>query len=152
MERMLQLNPTQNEWKPVLGDVEVRLGSVQSILHSRGDAADLARKGLATLKETIKKDQGSPEILDTTAKDLLVAEPASLRDPLLAVSCAERAVSLTHRWMPSRLLTLAQAYRAAGQIEKSRATATEGLALLPASQPGGITPRIRKLLEIQARS
>jgi hypothetical protein len=54
--------------------------------------------------------------------------------------------------MPSMLLTLAQAYRASGQIEKSRTTATEGLALLPALQPGGVKPRIRKLLEIQTQT
>jgi hypothetical protein len=47
------------------------------------------------------------------------------------------------------LLTLSQAYRAAGQTKKSRATAEEGLALLPVLQPGGVKPRIRKLLEIQ---
>jgi hypothetical protein len=50
------------------------------------------------------------------------------------------------------LLTLAQAYRASGQIEKSRATAKEGLASLPAVQPGSVKPRIRKLLEIQAQT
>ncbi len=152
LERMLQLNPTQNEWKPILGDVQVRLGSVQFILHNRRDAADLVKNGLSTLKETIEKDQNSPEILDTTAKDLLVAEPAPLRNPRLAVSYAERAVALTHRRMPSRLLTLAQAYRASGQIEESRAVAKEGLALLPAPQPGSIKPRLRKLLEIQAQA
>jgi len=50
------------------------------------------------------------------------------------------------------LLTLAQAYRATGQIEKSRATAKEGLALLPAPQPGSVKPRVRKLLQIQAQA
>jgi hypothetical protein len=49
------------------------------------------------------------------------------------------------------LPTLAQAYRAAGQIEKSRATAKEGLALLAPLQTGGAKPRLRKLLEIQAQ-
>jgi hypothetical protein len=47
------------------------------------------------------------------------------------------------------LLTLAQAYRASGQREKSRATASEALALLPAPQPDSVKPRIRKLLELQ---
>ena len=152
LERMVILNPSQKEWKPVLGDVEVRLGTVLFILHSKQDAADLVRKGLAALKGAIKEDGGSPEILDTTAKDLLIAEPVLLRDPRVAVSCAERAVSLSHRKMPSRLLTLAQAYRAAGQTERSRTAAKEGLALLPAPQPGAPKPRLRKLLEIQAQS
>jgi hypothetical protein len=50
------------------------------------------------------------------------------------------------------LLTLAQAYRAAGQTEKSRATANEAMALLPAPRPGDLKPNIRKLLEVQAQS
>jgi len=54
--------------------------------------------------------------------------------------------------VPTKLLTLAQAYRAAGQIEKSRAVAREGLALLPPQQPGSVKPRIRKLLEILAQT
>ena len=74
-----------------------------------------------------------------------------MKDPKMAVSCAERAVTLSHRKLPPRLLTLAQAYRAAGQIEKSRAAAKEGLALLPAVQPGSVMPRMRKLLEIQTQ-
>jgi hypothetical protein len=49
------------------------------------------------------------------------------------------------------LLTLAQAYRATGQIEKSRATAKEGLALLAPLQPGSPKPHLRKLLEIQTQ-
>ena len=59
---------------------------------------------------------------------------------------------MSHGKMPSSLLTLAQAYRAAGQIEKCRAAANEGLALLPPLQPGSVKPNIRKLLEIQAQA
>jgi hypothetical protein len=60
-------------------------------------------------------------------------------------------VTLNHRQSPSELLILAEAYRAAGQIDKSRAAAEEGLALLSPFQPGSVKPNIRKLLEIQAR-
>jgi hypothetical protein len=81
-----------------------------------------------------------------------MVEPASLREPQFAVSCSERAVTLNHRKTPSMLLTLAQAYRASGQTEKSRATASEALALLPAPQPGSAKPRIRKLLELQLKA
>jgi hypothetical protein len=49
-------------------------------------------------------------------------------------------------------LTLAQAYRASGQMEKSRTTAKEGLALLPALPPGSVKPNIRKLLENEAQT
>jgi tetratricopeptide (TPR) repeat protein len=139
-------------WDPFVADAQVNLGSIQSMLHKGEKPAELVKKGLATLKGMASKNQVSPDILDSAAQDLLYAEPASLKDPRLAVSCAERAVALTHRRMPSRLLTLAQAYRAAGQIDKSRAAAQEGLALLPPPQPGSVKPRIRKLLEILAQS
>jgi hypothetical protein len=38
-----------------------------------------------------------------------------------------------------------------GQTEKSRATAEEGLKLLPPFQLGSVKPRIRKLLESRRR-
>jgi hypothetical protein len=57
---------------------------------------------------------------------------------------------MTHQKTPFRLLTLAQAYRAAGQVDKGKATAVEGLALLPAQPPGSLKPSIRKMLEAEA--
>jgi hypothetical protein len=57
-----------------------------------------------------------------------------------------------HRKTPDWPLSLVQAYRSAGEIEKGRAAANEGLALLPTLQPGATKPRIRKLLELEARS
>jgi tetratricopeptide (TPR) repeat protein len=130
-------------------DALLRLGTIHSILHSVADSAAMAKKGIAGLKELARKEQASSLILDMAASDLLMVEPASLRDPRFAAACAERAVALNHRKTPSMLLTLAQAYRASGQTEKSRATASEALALLPAPQPGSAKPRIRKLLELQ---
>jgi len=81
-----------------------------------------------------------------------MVEPASLRDSRQAVEWAERGVALSHRKAPKWLLSLAQAYRAAGQIDKGRAAAREGLALLPALSPGATKPRIRRLLEIESRT
>jgi len=77
----------------------------------------------------------------------LTVQPAALRDPRLAVSCAEREAARSRAKTPSRLLTLAQAYRASGQIERSRAAAREGLALLPNPAPGSPKSNVRKLLE-----
>lgn len=150
--KLMKPGSSRDEWQPYLADAEVNLGSVQTLLHRGGDSAKLVKKGLASWKELIEKNQNSSAILDDAAQDFLFAERASLKDPRLAVTCAERAVTLSHRKLPPRLLTLAQAYRAAGQIEKSRAAAQEGLMLLPTSQPGSVKPRIRKLLEILAQS
>jgi lambda repressor-like predicted transcriptional regulator len=151
LERILKQDPSNDECKPVLYGAQVRLATIQSILHPAADSATLARKGLSAFKDLARNDQASPSILDQAASAFLKVKPAFLRDPQFAISSAQRAVALSHGKTPSMLLTLAQAYRASGQMEKSRATAREGLALLPASQQGGAKPRIRKLLEIQAQ-
>jgi hypothetical protein len=152
LQKMIKQDPSHEEYAPILAHAQVRLGTARSILHISAEAAAMAKTGIATLKSLAAPDQASPTILDQAAGDLLTVEPASLREPKTAVSFAGRAVALTHGKSPSMMLTLAQAYRASEQIEKSRATANEGLALLPAPQPGSVKPRIRKLLEIEAQS
>ena len=149
LKEMFKQDPSNESWKMLQANAQVRLATTQSILRIPGDSNALAKAGLAVMRNSAKKDQASPLTLEQAAENFLKVEPASLRDPQFAVSCAERAVALSHRKVPVKLLTLAQAYRASGQVGKSRATAREGLALLPATQPGSVKPRLRKLLEIQ---
>jgi tetratricopeptide (TPR) repeat protein len=152
MDRATKLAPSNEAWKAVQADAQMRLATIQATLHGAGTSRDLAKAGINTMKILVSKNQASPTTLEQAANDILKVEPTSLRDPQFALSCAERATALTHRKTPSILLTLAQAYRATGQIDKSRATAKEGLALLPALLPGAIKPRLRKQLEIQAQT
>jgi len=91
-------------------------------------------------------------VLDQAANAFLTVEPASLRNPQFAISCADREVTMSQGKIPSRFLTLAQAYRASGRTEKSRAAAKQGLALLPALQAGSVKPNIRKQLENEAQT
>ena len=149
LQKLLKKDPSNDEYRPVLAGAQVWLGTIRFNLHSSKNSSALVKTGLAAMRELAKKDPDSPSTMDSVAGAFLIVEPVSFRDPLFSVSCAERAVALTHRKLPSMLLTLAQSYRAIGQIDKSRATAKEGLALLPASQPGSAKPRLRKLLEIQ---
>ena len=149
LKEMFKQDPSNESWKMLQANAQVRLATTQSILRIPGDSNALAKAGLAVMRNSAKKDQASPLTLEQAAENFLKVEPASLSDPQFAVSCAERAVALSHRKVPVKLLTLAQAYRASGQVGKSRATAREGLALLPATQPGSVKPRLRKLLEIQ---
>ena len=151
VEKGLKKEPSNDSWRAVLADLQVRLSAVQSTLHPRSDFSSLARKGLATLREIAGKDPISTSVLDHAANAFLIAEPESLRDAQFALSSVGRAVAMSQRRSPAKLLTLAQAYRANGEFEKSRATAVEALALLPPSQPGSAKPRMRKLLEIQTR-
>ena len=152
IDQAIKHDPVDEDMQLSRADALLRLGTIHSILHSAAGYEAMAKKGIAGLKDLARKEQASALVLDMAASDLLMVEPASLRDPLFAVACAERAVSLNHRKTPSMLLTLTQAYRASGQAEKSRATAREALALLPAPQPGNAKPRIRKLLELQLQA
>jgi tetratricopeptide (TPR) repeat protein len=147
----MKQEPTDEDWLLSRADAQVRLGTIQTQLHSAEDSAVLVKQGISGMKELSSKEQASALTLDMTASDLLIVEPTAMRNPQFAIACAERAVALSHRRIPSMLLTLAQAYRASGQIEKSRTVAKEGLALLPAPQPDSVKPRIRKLLELQAQ-
>jgi hypothetical protein len=87
---------------------------------------------------------------DTAVSDFLNVKPLSLRDPSVAVAYAEQEVLLTKRKKPGALLSVAQAYRSAGQIEKAHAAASEGLALLSAVNAEGTMTRTRKLLQVEA--
>ena len=151
LEKMLKDDPSNQNLRSILADAQVRLGTIQSILHTPGDHDALAKEGLAALRDMAKKEGASPMTLDNAANAFLKVEPASLRDPGLAISFAERQVAQSHGRRPSLLLTLAQAYRASGQLEKGRVTAFVGLALLPATPPGSVKPNSRKLLEIQTQ-
>ena len=147
MERLLKQDPANEVWIAFHANAEVRISVIESSLHTAGAWEESGRKALVVLRDVAAKPQASPMVLDQAANAFLTVQPAALRDPRLAVSCAEREAARSRAKTPSRLLTLAQAYRAAGQIERSRAAAREGLALLPPPQPGSVKPNIRKLLE-----
>ncbi len=151
LERMVKKDPANLNWKVILANSQVRLATVQQSLHAAGNAEGPTAKALAFLKEMAGKDTSSPFILAQAVEAFLKVEPASLADPAFALQCAQRGVALSHRRTPSWLLLLAQAYRANGQPDQSRAAAKEGLALLPPPQLGAPKSRMRKLLEIEAR-
>jgi tetratricopeptide (TPR) repeat protein/predicted Ser/Thr protein kinase len=151
-EQMLRQNPANEDWKMSLANAQVRIGSLRQVLHLPGESEAPSKKGLAALKNMVESDPESLAVLDSALEAILKVEPVSLRDPRLAVAWAQRGVASTHRKIPRWLLFLAQAYRAAGQIEKARAAAKEGLALLPSPKPGAIKPRLYTLLEIESRA
>ena len=151
-EQMVRQNPANEDWNVSVAQAQVHIGSLRHVLHLPGESEALSRKGLAALKDWVDKDPDSATVLDSALQAILMVEPASLRDSRQAVEWAERGVALSHRKAPKWMLSLAQAYRAAGQIDKGRAAAREGLALLPALSPGATKPRIRRLLEIESRT
>ncbi len=150
--RLLKQNPSNDDWKAALADVQVRLGTVEQQLKPSGESAALSATGLATLKKLAAIHPETVEITDMEVAALLTVQPQTLRDPEFAINSAEHEAFLTKRKEPGVLHSLAQAYRDAGQIEKARATANEGLSLLPAVTAGTPIPRTRKLLELQTET
>jgi eukaryotic-like serine/threonine-protein kinase len=150
--QLLKENPSNDDWKVQLADVQLRLGTAEQNLNASGDSAALSAMGLATLKELAAKHPDSILILDDELANLLTVKPLTLRDPRLAIACAEHEALLTKRKKPHVLLSVAQAYRSAGQIEQASAAAGEGLALLPAESAGTPTTRTRKLLQLEAET
>ena len=147
-ERLLQLKPDNLYWRATLGLLLVRMSIQQTVLHGADEEALVsAEKGLAILKAVAEEQNIQGFDLDAVATGFTIVIPIHLRDSQLAVDCAERLVEMSHHQKPGFFLTLARAYLAAGNAEKARATAREGLALLPPATPATITSRIRKQLQ-----
>jgi tetratricopeptide (TPR) repeat protein len=148
-EHLLQMQPGSLYWRSTLGLLLVRMSVQQNALHSEREALESASKGVALLKAVGKQQNAHGVDLDAVATGLIIVMP-QLRDPQLAVECAERMADLGHYQQPGFLLTLARAYHAAGQPEKARATAQKGLALLPAATRATVPSRIRKQLQAES--
>ncbi len=151
LERLVAVHPENQGWVAELAHKKVVAGSLKQGLSPGGDGTRMAAENLASLCKIAAAKEASIPILDNATEAQLTVRPARLRDPGLAVSFAERMVVQTHRRKPIFLLCLAQAYHAAGRIEKARGTAREGLALLPPLRPGSSRPRLRILLEAETR-
>ena len=91
-------------------------------------------------------------MLYAVADAYLHLDSPSLGDPECALNCAQRAVERSSGKTAAMQLTLAQAYRAANQITKSREEAMEWLALLPPQRLSEPKSRLRKLLELAANA
>ncbi len=151
IQQILKQDTSHHDWKAELASVQVQIASIRSALHDPADTDALSKAPLAVLRSFAIEDHASVRMIGLYIAALLSEPPALLRDRQFAVACAEREVALTHRKDTESLLWLAQVYRATGQVEKSRSTAREGLALLPVPQPGGVKSSMQKLLEIQSQ-
>jgi tetratricopeptide (TPR) repeat protein len=149
IQQLVKQDTSHQDWKAELASAQVHIASIRIVLHDPADADALSKSPLAVLRSFALKDHASVRMIGLYIAALLSFEAALQRDRLFAVSCAEREVDLTHRKDAESLLWLAQVYLATGNVEKSRTIAGEGLALLPAPQPGGMKPTMRRLLEIQ---
>ena len=149
LEEILRIEPHNGNWGSQLGMVLVDMGRQQRALQRPKESIELAQKGLAILKEVASRPDVQAYQLFDAANGLITVEPVELREPDLAAKYAEHIVEVSSRHNPEFLLTLAQAYRAAGQPAKARAAAKEGLSLLPAETSVTVMSRVRKLLHKQ---
>lgn len=147
-ERLLRTQPENTYWRSSLGLILVRMSLQQRALQKLQEAQDSAIRGVAMLKEVAKQKDAKGFELDSVATGVTIVEPKQLRDPRLAVECAKLIVQTSHRQKVAYLLTLARAYRAAGEPENARAAASEGLKLLPVATATTIPSRIR--IQLQA--
>ncbi len=149
LQRLVTLSPGNLGMSIPLAYNKVLAGTLRQRLPGPKDGAEQVASGLEALRTKALADNATVQTLDCASSALLMALPARLRNPELAIQFVERMVSQTHRQKPFYLLSLAQAYRAAGQLEKARATAREGLALLPRLKPVVPRTRLRILLEAE---
>ena len=148
-EHLLQSEPDNLYLRSTLGLLFIRISRQQLALHQTNGTLELATKGVAILKAVGKDQSAHGADLDAVASGLTMVMPVRLRDPQLAVECAQRMVEMSHHQKPGFLLTLARAYRTGGQPEEARAAAEEGLALLPAATVATVPSRIRKQLQAE---
>ena len=149
LHRVMKVDPTNATMAAELASIIVRLNAVRHELQlSAADAETVASIGL--LERLAERRDASAEYLDLAATALLTAEPVSLRTSRMAVTFAERGVSLTHRKSSGYLLLLAEAYRADDQRDEANRAASEGLLLLPKHVPGSARSRLGRLLDSES--
>jgi eukaryotic-like serine/threonine-protein kinase len=149
MQHLVDLSPANQGLALPLAYDQVLAGTLKQQRRPPAPGEDLAAQGLAALRQAAMAPDATPQTLDLASSALLKALPLRLRDPALAQAFAERMVAQTHRRKAVFLLSLAQALHATGQRERARATAREGLALLPPPRPGTPRTRTRILLEAE---
>ncbi len=152
LEEVLLVEPHNGNWESKLGITLIDMGRQQRALHHPEGSLELAQKGLAILKDLARRPDVQAYQLFDAVNGLITVEPPQLRDPNLAVKYAERIVDESSRRNPEFLLTLAEAYRAAGEPAKARTAAKEGLELLPPETLATVMSRVRKQLETQVHN
>jgi tetratricopeptide (TPR) repeat protein len=151
LQRLVAVDPKNQGWAMNLAHSKVVSSTLKQGQPGRAGSVLSVAPDLAALVAGASRPDVSLPTLDHATSALLMVLPERLRDPGQAVQFAEQMVSQTRRRKPAFILSLAQAYRSAGLADKARATAREGLALLPPPGPGASKPRLRKLLEVEAQ-
>lgn len=149
-ERFLRREPANENLQETLAELRLRVRTLRTVLHLPGESETQARTELGVLRK-LGRDNADPFMLYSIAQVYLYVKPSYLRDAHFALHCAQRAVERSFGTTSELQLTLAQSYRATGQMARGRDAAEKGLAGMPAQRPNEPKPRLRKLLEIETR-
>ena len=126
--------------KPNLSQVHNELGN---IYHSRGEL----RSAVEHWTETVNMESDSLGALNNLAWVLATCDEPKFRNPIRAITFAEKACKLTDYKQPGWLDTLAAAYAAADRFDEATKTAETALKLAEAANQQQLAEEIQKRLE-----
>jgi tetratricopeptide (TPR) repeat protein len=149
-EELVRRNPSELSVRSQLANERVLQATMEYERTPSRSSAAIAAAGIAALREMARPADTTPFVLDEASSALLWVKPESLREPKETIDYAQRALALIPG-KPVYSLTLAQAYRAEGDVPKARETARKGLALLAPLRAGEAASRAQKLLEWELR-
>ena len=147
---IIKRKPSDNGSRATLANLQMRLAALQQATPQHAQAAALASQGLATLRELAVPPDAPVYILDNLSTGMLGVQALLKLKPADTVTYAQRAVAQAPQ-KAGYQLTLAQAYRAAGDREKARAAAQAGLRLIAPVRPGEPPTSTRRLLKAELR-
>ena len=145
LRQLSQMSPSQQPWDSQLASTTIHQNMIRHALGASGLDTAGTRSALLTLRTYADARQATADDIYLAVSASLNVQPATLRDPALAVLLAEQSVRLTQRRSPTYLLLLAEAYLAVGNKAKSESTATEGLSFF-AQTHNSQQIRLQKLL------
>lgn len=153
-QRALQLRPAYGIAHNNLGTAFLQLGRPQQALSAFREAARVEprlseahlnvgllsramgdyREAIARFRQAVQLEPNWVTAIASLASVLASAPDAAVRNPLEAITLAERAVTLTRRQDGNTLDVLAVAHASAGDFDRALAVLEEALALNPSPQ------------------
>jgi non-specific serine/threonine protein kinase/serine/threonine-protein kinase len=127
----LRKDADNHMWQAHASENLVSLATAERHLTMMAAADGHERQGIAMAIKLAEGNDPSPDDLDAAARHLLMAEPASLRQPQQALVYAQRANQMVHESDPDYLLTLAQAQAGTGNPQAALLTAQKLLGMRP---------------------
>jgi len=148
LRRLSEAEPTNVLVRGRYSEMLVVLGGVLAETGHAPEAHETTGQGLAIVKELASRDDATADELFNYAESFLTAEPADLRQPLLALDYARRALAKSAGFEGDYLDLLARAYFQSGNTKE--AISTEEKALSSTQEEEGQKTYKRHLAQFKA--